>query len=273
MKLISVFIVALLVMFTSGCLDEASSSGTQDEYKIQYDLGEGESYNYKVVATIEKPNQEITENTRISVSNMTNEHIDLEVFVEDKINDELSRGTYYLSMTSLGAIVNSSSPDMFVIPEIQVGSFPFLEYPDESISEGKSWSSSYSREDSYLTGDNLINYTIVGNTTYTCLGFEEVSFSEGEVYCADISAKTYYVLELASASNNNTVTSRTIGNASGENWVDLDSGLVIKSEYYLDKNTMTDYSGAYSAIGIESAYRKTPQKSYLTSELLSVKNP
>lgn len=269
MKLKLFLALIVLVIFTAGCIDN-SQSNAQEKYNLQYGLKMGDTYNYDVLATIEKPNIEVSEATSIYVTGVGNNYTNLKIFINSKINDVLSEETYYLNMTSKGTIVNVSS-DNLIIPEIQPELVSILEYPEKEITQGKIWHSYFNKNDSYFTNNNLVEYTIVGNTTYKYIGTDEISVSAGKFDCAVVVTDTNYILEMSSTSKNKTVSLKTIGNTQGENWVDLNKGFLVKSEYYIDKNTITNYSDAYKEIGIENAYRETPMNSYVTSELLSIK--
>ncbi|WP_407282717.1 hypothetical protein V7O61_03315 [Methanolobus sp. WCC1] len=257
-----------LALLSGGCI-EKSYSNTQDAYDLQYDLNNGDVFFYNVLATIEKPSTEVSEETSIHVAEIKNDNINLKVSVDSTVGNALSKEDYSLNMTSRGTI-NDVNSNNLIIPEIQPELVSILEFPDKQITEGDVWYSYFNKNASQVVDGNLFEYSIIGNTTYKCIGFENILVTAGKFDCATIETNTTYILDISSVSNNKTVSLKTVGNTFGEKWIDLNKGVLIKSEYYVDKNVQSNYSDVYKDIGIKNAYREIPMKSYIVTELLSV---
>ena len=266
LKLFLIFIT--LFMLTAGCITN-SQHATQEKYDLKYDFEKGEQYSYEVLATIEKPNTKVSGTTEVHVVNTENDHINLKVLTETTANTKSKEENYYINMNTRGKVTKLSSNNL-IVPEIQLELVSILQYPEKEFAKGDIWNSYFNKNDSFFIDDNLVEYTVFGNNTYECLGRDEISVNAGKFDCVAIGTTTNYILDVEFKSENKSIHLKTIGTTLGENWIDLDRGILIKSEYNLDKNTITNYSEIYKEIGIENAYRENPLKSYITSELLNI---
>ncbi|OJH50269.1 hypothetical protein MPF_0057 [Methanohalophilus portucalensis FDF-1] len=268
---LSITLIALITLFllTAGCL-VTSQQNDLEKYELKYNFKQGEQYSYEVLTAIEKPSTKVSETTDIYVVSEENNHINLKVLTKTVTNTKSEEQIYHMNMTPSGEIIKIKSNDL-IIPEIQLELVSILEYPKKEFAEGDVWSSYFSKNDSLFIDNNLVEYTVSGNTTYKCSERSEISVKAGKFDCVAIETTTDYILDAKYKSENESIFLKTNGVVQGENWIDLDRGFLAKSEYNVNKNTMTDFSELYKDLGIENIHRSTPQKSYTASELIDIK--
>lgn len=265
---LSISLITLFVL-TAGCLVD-SQQNDLEKYELKYNFEQGEQYSYEVLTAIEKPSTKVSENTDIHVVSEENNHINLKVLTKTATNTKSEEQTYHMNMNPSGEIIQIKSNNL-IVPEIQLELASILEYPKKEFAEGDVWSSYFSKNDSLSIDDNLVEYTVSGNTTYKCSDRGEISVKAGKFDCVAIETTTNYILDVKYKSENESIYSKTTGITKGENWIDLDRGFLVKSEYNVNKSTTTDFSELYEDLGIENVHRSTPHKSYITSELIDIK--
>ena len=267
-NLILSFIIALFVV-SSGCIANSQFNNNQEKYNLKYNFEEAEKYNYEVLTTVEKSNSNIFEAISIYVVSVEDNFINLEVSTDEQNNTDIKEESYYINMTSQGEISKITSNN-FIVPEIQLELVSILEYPEKEFGKGDVWNSDFNKSGSYFVDSNLVKYNAFGNTTYECLDRDKVSVNGGTFDCIAIGTNTDYNFDVIFEFENKSLCLRTTGTTEGENWISLDKGILIKSEYNIDKNTIGNYSDIYNDIGVKSAYREIPFESFITSELVSI---
>ncbi|WP_407356271.1 hypothetical protein [Methanolobus sp. WCC5] len=260
----------ILFILTVGYITNSQSSNNQGEYILKYSLKEGEQYDYNVQTIVEKSSKNVLEHVQMDVVGVDDNAISLEARANSGSSVDSKEGIFYITMTPYGKIDQIDSQDL-IIPEIQLEVVSILEYPEKEFKIGNTWSSDFNRSGSYFVDNNSIEYTVFGNTTYECLGGDKLSVKGGKFDCVSLATTTCYTLDAEYEYANKSLHLITTGTTKGENWISVDKGILIKSEYSIDKNTKGDYSDIYKDVGVKNAYRDTPFKIYVTRELVDVK--
>jgi hypothetical protein len=250
-------------MLSLGCIGNMQIHAT-DKYELQ-----GNIYTYQLTTVIKKPTSNVSENSITHITDNINSNGNLKLAIISQIDNVSSEETYYLNVTSDGSIEKAISGSA-LIPEIQPELIPIVKQPGKSIGLDDTWDFHFNRSDSYFIDNYFVEYTVSGNTIYACVDFEEISIDAGDFNCTVVTTNTNYVLDAHYIIDNKSISSKTTGSTQGKSWIDIDTGFVVKSEYTIDKATITDFSNAYAEIGIGDAYRETPYNSYVTSKLLSI---
>lgn len=143
-----------------------------------------------------------------------------------------------------------------------------LFYPENGIQKDESWSVSFSKEGNFTSEGMPVRYNISGTKRYTCLCSKIVSVKAGNFDCVDIKCDANFTLNEAIETANGTVYTTATGETSGENWVDLRGGFLVKSTYDVNKIIKIDFSETYKKTGFGVFYRDTPIDYQTVSELL-----
>ncbi len=102
------------------------------------------------------------------------------------------------------------------------------------------------------------------------MGLKTISTEAGRFECVGVKSDVNFTSNTKTETDNATVYITTTGIFSGEDWVDIKGGFLVKSKYNVDKVITTDLSEMYDEIGFENFYRETPINSYITSELADI---
>ncbi len=267
MKLIILIFLILISTFLIGlgCIENKPNS-----YDLKYNFNEGEQFTYGVVSSVEMPNKVITPiNVEMNVLDIDNNGITMKRVITDTTCGNKTESSHTETMTDHGEIIKFNSEDL-ILSEIQPEVPNTIVYPENQIRQGESWTIPFKRIDNLTISGILTDYELLGTNNYTCVGFRNVSVKAGSFDCVGVESDLDFTLNIVTKTSDGTVYTTIIGKESGENWVDLNGGFLVKSEYDVDKVITTDLSDVYEEIGLEKCYRGTPVNSHITSELVNI---
>lgn len=184
-------------------------------------------------------------------------------------NGNKTESSYRITMTDHGKLIELNSEDL-IIPEIQPEMPNTIVYPEKQIRNGETWTITIKKTGNFTSSEMLTEYALSGTKNYTCIGFKKITVETGNFNCVGIESDLNFTLSMITKTTNDTVYTTTTGKVSGEDWVDVKGGFLVKSEYNVDKVITTDLSEMYKEMGLEKFYRETPMNSHTISELISI---
>jgi len=236
-------------------------------YDLKYDFNKGDRFIYEILYSTETPKKTIRApiHIEIVVSDVSEDNISMNVTLTTM--DENKKKSYNVILTTHGKIIKSDFNGQ-IIPEIQLELPNMLFYPENGVQKDESWSVSFSKEGNFTSEGMLVRYNISGTKRYTCMGSKKVSVKAGNFDCVGIKCDANFTLNEAIETANGTVFTTTTGEISGENWIDLRSGFLVKSTYDINKILKIDLSEVYKKTGFGVFYRETPMHYQTVCELL-----
>jgi|GEM_PF-4299616 len=162
-------------------------------------------------------------------------------------------------------LVDSGFP---VIPPIRP-EIPNLQSFPEALSEpGASRTVDFSQSGTYAITNGTAYYQANGTSTFTGLGYRNLSTDSGTYECIGIAQTTTYTIsEVLRIGFTDHPVEKT-GRISGETWVDVHNGMVIRSAFDSHKALMVDLTSAGNNIaGFEKIYREVATDLHTETEL------
>lgn len=238
---------------------------------LKYNFNKGEQFSYSVISSVEIPQKAVTPmNVEMNVLDIGNNGITtIKKISTDTTDGNKTESSYNETTTDHGEIVKLNSED-FILPEIQPEVQNTIVYPENQIQQGESWTIPFKRIGNLTTSGMSTDYELVGTNNYTCTGFKNIPVKAGNFDCVGINSDLNFTLNMVTKTSNGTVYTTITGKESGENWVDLNGGFLVKSGYDVDKVITTNLSDTSQKIGLEKCYRENPVVSHITSELVNI---
>jgi len=256
-----VVLIVILSLLGAGCIGDA-----QTDYNLKYDFDMGDRFVYDITHSTEKPKNTVPVHIEMLVSDFDGNNITTNVTSIKTTDGNTTESAYTVIMDIYGNLMKTYPEDK-IIPEIQPELPNLVIYPEKGIQEGDSWMVMFNKTINYTLSGILTEYKVVGTKNHTCIGLKTVSTKAGRFECVGIKSYVNFTSNTKTETDNATVYVTTTGKFSGEDWVDLKGGFLVKSEYNVDTVITTDLSEMYKEIGFENFYRETPINSHITSEL------
>ena len=261
-------ILSLLVMLSVlgvGCIDD-----TQTNYNLKYNFDKGDRFAYDLQSYSETPkNTRTSMHIEMVVLDIGSNLITMQTGSTATTNGNKTESSYRITMTDHGKLIELNSEDL-IIPEIQPEIPNTIVYPEKQIQNGESWTITVKKTGNFTSSEMLTEYELSGTKNYACIGFKKITVETGNFDCVGIESDLNFTLSMITKTTNGTVYTTTTGEVSGEDWVDVKGGFLVKSEYNVDKVITTDLSEMYKEMGFEKFYRETPMNSHIISELISI---
>ena len=261
-------LIGIISLFELGyiCILEEKPS-----YDLKYNFNKGDYFIYEILYSTEIPKNTIRAPIHIEtvVSDVSEDNISMNVTSTSKV-DENKMKSYNITITTHGKTVKSDFNGQ-IIPEIQLELPNMLFYPENEFQKDESWSASFDKKENFTSEGMPGRYEVSGTKKCTCIGSKTVSVKAGNFYCVGIKCDANFTLNEAIETANGTVYTTTTGETSGENWVDLRGGFLVKSTYDVNEIIKMDLSEVYKKTGFGVFYRETPINYQTVSELLERK--
>lgn len=259
----SIFIAISLIGL--GCIENKPIS-----YDLKYNFNKGEQFAYDIVSSAEMPKKVTTSmHVEMVVLDLDKNCITMQTVSTATMDENETKSSYNARMTDHGKLIELNSEDL-IIPEIQPEIPNTIVYPEKQIQNGESWTITVKKTGNFTSLEMLTEYALSGTKNYTCIGFKKITVETGNFDCVGIESDLNFTLSMITKTTNGTVYTTTTGEVSGEDWVDVKGGFLVKSEYNVDKVITTDLSEMYKEMGFEKFYRETPMNSHIISELISI---
>lgn len=252
-------VIITLLLLGAGCI-----GNERTDYNLKYDFSTGDRFIYNITHSTEKPMNSVPIHVDILVTDYDENSITTYMTLIKATSENTTISSYNTTMDIYGNLMKTY-PEIEIIPEIQPELPNLLAYPKKSIQKGDSWKTMFSR----TTNDTSsgIFYDVVGTKNCTCVGLKSVSIEAGIFKCVGIKSDVNFTSNMKTDTNNTTACIVTRGKMTGVDWVDLNSGFLVKSEYDIDTVTTTDLSEMYKELGFENFSREIPVTSHVSSYL------
>lgn len=237
-------------------------------YDLKYNFNKGNHFIYEILYSTEIPKNTIRAPIHIEtvVSDISEDNISMNVMSTNTADGNKTK-SFNMTITTHGKIIKSDFNGQ-IIPEIQLELPNMLFYPENGIQKDESWSASFSKEGNFTSEGMQGRYELSCTKRCTCIGSKTVLVKAGNFDCVGIKCDANFTLNVAIETANGTVYTTTTGETSGENWVDLRGGFLVKSTYDVNKIIKIDFSEVYKKMGFGVFYRETPIDYQTVSELL-----
>ncbi|KAF5415900.1 MAG: hypothetical protein C5S48_04600 [Candidatus Methanogaster sp.] len=259
-----VVLIAILSLLGAGCIGDA-----QTDYNLKYDFDRGDRFVYNITHSTEKPKNTVPIHIEMLVSDFDGNNITTNVTSIKTTDGNTTESSYTVIMDIHGNLMKTYPEDK-IIPEIQPELPNLIIYSEKVIQEGDSWTVMFNKTINYTLSGILPEYEVVGTKNHTCIGLKTVSTKAGRFECVGIKSYVNFTSNTKTETDNATVYTTTTGKLSGEDWVDVKGGFLVKSEYNVDNVMTTDLSEMYGEIGFENFYREIPIIAHITSELANI---
>lgn len=273
MKRVSQMFMLLIIvsLIGSGCIDNGASGSELDSYALKYNFATGEEFTYQISSITSVPNTMSTSAyADVEIVGIDDDGTSTQVVSVASLSEGGNKYTYNATLTDSGKL-NILSTEDTVLPEIQAEIPNRIIYPDELVQDGDVWTVPIEETGNLTTSEALIDYELSGEREYKCNGFETVSIDADVFDCINIESSSNIVMNMTAETANGTIYKKVTITMVGEDWVDSDSGFLVKSEYDVDRFQITDLTEVYKEYGLDQAYREEPSKYTVSSELVSVK--
>jgi len=259
-----VVLIVILSLIGAGCIGDA-----QTDYNLKYDFDMGDRFVYDITHSTEKPKNTVPIHIEMLVSDFDGNNITTNVTSIKTTDGNTTESAYTVIMDIHGNLMKTYPEDK-IIPEIQPELPNLIIYSEKVIQEGDSWTVMFNKTVNYTLSGILTEYEVVGTKNHICICLKTVSTNAGRFECVGIKSDANFTSNTETETDNGTVYTTTTGKVSGEDWVDLKGGFIVKSEYNVDTVITTDLSEMYKEIGFENYYRETPMNSHIISELANI---
>lgn len=258
----SVLALVLIVLFAMAVFALEHGNESQTGFDLEYELTQGQQFEYNCTY-ISQGIEPLYIDISNSVSSVDGNNITLNVTTVKMVDGNVSETSFVTVIDRYGNVLQLDQEDE-LIPEIQPEFPNLLSYPERTISEGDTWSTSFKK----TLGDEQLE----GTRKYVCIGQDIVSTDAGDFECIGIYSETNFISISNRTMENFTIGYTTVGNISGEEWVDIDKGFLIRSEYHDDRKITIDLSEVYQKLNIEYAYQEQAKKHDIINELERIEN-
>lgn len=264
-------ILIILIFLSLSLIGLGYIENEPNNYDLKYNFNKGEQFSYAVISSVEIPEKVVTPiDVEINVLDIGNNSITtIKKISTDTTYGNKTESSYNETMTDRGEIIKLNSEDL-ILPEMQPEMQNTIVYPENQIRQGESWTIPVKRIGNFTISGVSTEYELLGTNNYTCIGFKNIPVKAGNFDCVGINSDLNFTLNTVTKTSNGTVYTTIIGKESGKNWVDLNDGFLVKSEYDVDKVITTDLSDTSKKIGLEKCYRENPVDSLITSELVNI---
>jgi hypothetical protein len=255
----------IFVLFLTLLAFEFSGIGeAQSDYNLKYDLNKNDQLIYNCTYFTEKSESTIPIQIKILISDFDGNNITSKV-TSIKTTDGNTTESSYVTITDIYGNLVRTYPENRIIPEVQPELPNLLTYSEKRIKKGDSWSTTFRKN---IGNASSSDENTEGTKNYTCIGLRTISLDAGEFECIGIKSETNFVSTTKEEVKNATIYFTTSGKISGEDWVNINDGLLVKSEYSINRVTTTDLSELYQTMGLENVYTDYSISSHMTNELV-----
>lgn len=245
-----------------GCIENM-----QPDSNIRYNLESGDRFVYDIVYSTETPKNTIPQQIEMLVSDFDGKNITTKVTSTMTMDGNTTTSLYNMILDTKGNLIKLDAGEN-IIPEIQPELPNLIIYPENRVKKGDSWTIPIKKVGVFKESGTLNEYTVVGTKNYTWFESKKISVKAGEFECAIIRSDVNFNISMKIETGNGTIYISTIGNYSGEDWVDMKDGFLVRSAYDSEQVRRTDLSEVYKKKGLfENFYRETPITSRILSEL------
>ncbi|MCZ7383188.1 MAG: hypothetical protein O8C63_00360 [Candidatus Methanoperedens sp.] len=268
-KIFSLLII--LSVLWAGCIDDTQTN-VQTDYNLKYNLNSGDRFVYDTLYSTEAPKNTFPIHIEMLVSDFDGKNVTTKVTSAVTMNGNITTSLYNTIIDTKGNLIKLDAQDN-IIPEIQPELPNLIAYPENKIKKGDSWTILIKKVGVFNESGTLNEYMVVGTKNYTWLDSKKISVKAGEFECAIIKSDVNFNISMKTETGNGTIYISTIGNYSGDDWVDIKDGFLVKSTYDIDQVRRTDLSEVYKKTGLfENFYRETLIRSHSSSELKEKKH-
>jgi hypothetical protein len=266
----SAWIVFLVIpaLLLAGCTGNAPV--LQEEHGLKYSLSKGDQLTYEITFASGNKDTAIKWGLEMDVTNTSDTFLDLKV-IPGNIDQQPAESPYTITITPQGNVIATSFSGP-VAREIQPEFPNGLKYPEKPVSPGEIWTEPLAHSGTYPTKDGTVEYSVTGDSRYTCLGRKTVPVSAGKFQCVGVKQDVNFTLAEKIVTGNTTIYTISKGNISGENWIDQDKGFLVLSRYSIKKTLKADITDVMKKAGFAEFHREIPSDSTISCELMKVKN-
>jgi hypothetical protein len=266
-KVLSVFFV-LLIASLIGVIIIQKSTDVEDSYNIKYNVINTSILHYDTVYSEKIPNYTTLIEEYVLISNDDGKiDVNITSFPLD-INTVIKNTTYNLVINSNGHIIGVDSISSDMIPELTPG-FPLkIVYPNESITNGYSWTVPINESIKNISA-SIIAYNLVGETNYKCYNIENMIIINKTIKCAVINITMNYTASIESTNTQGNINTLITYNANGTGWVNIDNGIIVKEQLDVREVYLNNLTDIYNKNGMiyGDAYIKIPYDEQISFEL------
>ncbi len=266
-KIKTILLFFIISLAGIGCIENIQANSN-----MRYNLDSGDRFVYDIVYSTETPTNTILQRIEMLVSDFDGKNITTKVTSTITMDGNATKSLYNTILDTKGNLIKLDAKDN-IIPEIQPELPNLIIYPENKIKKGDSWTIPIRKVGFFKDSEALNEYVVEGTRNYKWLDSKRVSVESGEFECAIIKSDANFTVNMKIETENGTIYISTTGSYSGEDWVDIKDGFLIKSTYDIDQVRITDLSEVYKKKGLfENFYRETPIRSHFSSELKEKKH-
>lgn len=269
-----ILIVIVVIGYTQYYMGSANQPMTDQMIKqtLRYNLSVGDVFSYHIVYSLGKSGNTYSINSNILVADRHGKVIKLKTIADTMHEGNTTKSVFNRTIDECGLVSDSDFNDI-LIPEIQPELPDRLVYPEKEIQNNDTWTMPLIKSGNYNNSESTAKYDVNGTCNYTCVGVKIIDTVIGNFRCAEIQSEINYTLNITTNTTNGTVITKTKGNLLGTDWVDLEKGFLVKSDYDIYKITFYDLSDIYIKANLFNVvYREVPTTSHVTV-ILNNKKP
>lgn len=257
----------VLAALITGCISNTAILKKKTEPK--YAFSTGDHLVYEITFAQENQDKAVTNVLDMDVAHVDEKFIELHVRPKSILAGQSAVPPYTVTITPFGESVKTDFKGP-VLREIQPEFPNGLKYPEKPVSSQDVWTDTIAQSGNYSTPKGIVDYSVSGDSVYTGIDPKLVSVKAGSYPCLGIRQDVNFTLIEKFDSENGTVYMTTTGKISGENWIDLSKGFLVKSDYNIKKKINSDDSDVMKAVGFKAFYREIPSNSRVSCELVQI---
>ncbi|WP_048152658.1 hypothetical protein [Methanolacinia paynteri] len=268
--LIAIFGLFILSIGLISIQSTDSPISYQDSF-LKYDIQDNQEYDYEINISSKEQSLNVLKNLEMSVDKAENEDI-YEKYVLTTASSAEVENSYIIQRTDQGKIIdiNSKTP---IIPEVQPEFPNLLEFPEKTVEPGMEWTTVFDKSGDSITKNGTIKYEATGTSDFEIIGKKVIITESGNFDCVGIKQTVNYSIKESIVSKNETLNSEKYGYYTGENWINLENGILIRSSFNHHRVISADLSESYQGFfGFEKIYREVPIDFQIVTELTEVRN-
>lgn len=252
------FILLLIIsMLAIGCIGQA-----QSDYSLKYGTSEGDQFIYGCTYNSSEMDGILPINISVVILDVDDGKIRSNITSVKEVDGKVVR-TSFDTITDVQGRLLATVPENGLIPEAQPEFPNLLIYPEGNVQEGDSWEVPFEND---LDGSH-----VSGQKNYTVIGQKTISTNAGSFECLEIESETTYVGTSITEAGNETIDITVTGQISGKDWIDVNEGFLVKSNYVAHNIMTTNFSAIYQGLGLHNVYQDVPVSFQFDTELEDVK--
>jgi hypothetical protein len=265
----SAWIVFLVIpaLLLAGCTGNAQ---VLKEHGLKYSLSQGDQLTYEITSAPGNKDTAIKWDLEMDVTNTSDTFLDLKV-IPGNIDQQPPESPYTMTITPYGNVIATSFSGP-VAREIQPEFPNGLKYPEKPVRFGEVWTEPVAHSGTYPTKDGIVEYSVTGDSRYTCFDQKTIPVSAGTFQCVGVKQEVNFTLVEKIVTGNNTIYTTSKGKITGENWIDQEKGFLVLSRYSVEKTLKADITDMMKKAGFAEFHREIPSDSTISCELMKVKN-